>query len=142
MDKKRRGYWIPVVTGMIRKGDEVLLGLRPEGHNLAGFWEFPGGKVEAGEEPKDALKRELNEELGIEAEIGAVRLTGTHSYGETGILLLFFEVPYWKGEPKTVHHSGLKWVKIEDLHKENLPEANRKMLKDIIYVLNNPVKSP
>lgn len=139
MDKKRKGYWIPVVTAMMRKGDEVLLGLRPEGHNLAGYWEFPGGKVEPGESPQEALRRELEEELGIEAEIGPVRLTASHSYGETGILLLFFEVPYWKGEPKTVHHSGLKWVKIEDLFKENLPEANKNLLDEIIEVLNNPL---
>jgi 8-oxo-dGTP diphosphatase len=141
MDKRRRGYWIPVVTAMMRRGDEVLLGLRPEGLNLAGFWEFPGGKVEPGEEPEAALKRELNEELGIEAEIGAIRFTGIHSYGDTGILLLFYEVPYWKGEPKTVHHSGLKWVKISNLKDELLPEANMKLLDKITHALNNPVSS-
>ena len=141
MDKRKRGYWIPVVTAMMRRGDEVLLGLRPEGHNLAGFWEFPGGKVEPGEEPEAALKRELNEELGIEAEIGAIRFTGIHSYGDTGIMLLFFEVPYWKGEPKTVHHSGLKWVKISELKNEHLPEANMKLLDKITHALNNPVSS-
>lgn len=139
MAKQKRGYWIPVVTAMMRRGDEVLLGLRPEGHNLAGFWEFPGGKVEPDETPEDALKRELNEELGIEAEIGPIRFTGIHSYGDTGILLLFYDVPYWKGEPKTVHHSGLKWVKISDLKNENLPEANFKLLNKIIYALENPI---
>lgn len=139
MEKRRRGYWIPVVTAMMRKGDEVLLGLRPEGHNLAGFWEFPGGKIEPDETPEEALKRELSEELGIEAEIGPIRFTGIHSYGDTGILLLFYDVPYWKGEPKTVHHSGLKWVKISDLKNENLPEANHKLLDKIIYTLNNPL---
>ncbi len=140
-NKRRRGYWIPVVTAMMRRGDEVLLGLRPEGHNLAGFWEFPGGKVEPEEEPEEALRRELKEELGIEAEIGAIRLTGIHSYGDTGIMLLFYEVPYWKGEPKTVHHDGLKWVKISELKNEHLPEANMKLLDKIIYALNNPVSS-
>jgi len=141
MDKRKRGYWIPVVTAMMRRGDEVLLGLRPEGHNLAGYWEFPGGKVEPGEEPEAALKRELQEELGIEAEIGDIRFTGIHSYGDTGIMLLFFEVPYWKGEPKTVHHSGLKWVKISDLKHEHLPEANMKLLDKIVHALNNPISS-
>ncbi len=140
-NKRRRGYWIPVVTAMMRRKDKVLLGLRPKGHNLAGFWEFPGGKIEPTEEPEKALKRELNEELGIDAEIGAVRFTGVHSYGDTGILLLFYEVPYWKGEPKTVHHDGLKWVKISELKNEHLPEMNIRLLDKIIYALNNPVSS-
>lgn len=135
MARKRKGYWIPVVTALMKRGDEVLLGLRPEGHNLAGFWEFPGGKLEPGEEPEAALKRELQEELGIEAEIGQICLTSTHNYDDTGILLLFFEVNYWSGEPKTVHHSGLKWVKIDDLHNENLPEANFKVLDRLIEIL-------
>ena len=126
---------------MMRRGDEVLLGLRPEGHNLAGYWEFPGGKLEPEEEPKQALRRELKEELGIDAEIGDIRFTGIHSYGDTGILLLFYEVPYWKGEPKTVHHDGLKWVKIDDLKSENLPEANMKLLDQIMDALKNPISS-
>lgn len=119
----------------MKRGDEVLLGLRPEGHNLAGFWEFPGGKLEPGEEPEAALKRELMEELGIEADIGPVVLTSTHDYGDTGILLLFFEVNYWSGEPKTVHHNQLKWVKIDQLENENLPEANFKVLNRLIEIL-------
>lgn len=139
-NKRRKGYWIPVVTAMMRRGDEVLLGLRPEGHNLAGFWEFPGGKVEPEETPEAALKRELQEELGIEAEIGAIRFTGIHSYGDTGIMLLFYEVTYWKGEPKTVHHDGLKWCKISDLKNEHLPEANMKLMDKIMDALNNPVQ--
>lgn len=135
MSRKRKCYWIPVVTALMKRGDEVLLGLRPEGQNLAGFWEFPGGKLEPGEEPEAALKRELAEELGIDAEIGPICLTSTHDYGDTGILLLFFEVNYWTGEPKTVHHSGLKWVKIDKLSKENLPDANFKVLHRLIEIL-------
>lgn len=135
MNRKKRAYWIPVVTALMKRGDEVLLGLRPEGHNLAGYWEFPGGKMELGEEPEESLKRELQEELGIEAQIGNICLTSTHNYGDTTILLLFYDVPYWTGEPKTVHHSGLKWVKIDELSKENLPEANIKVLNNIIEVL-------
>lgn len=135
MNRKKKSFWIPVVTALMKRGDEVLLGLRPEGHNLAGYWEFPGGKMELGEEPEQALRRELKEELGIDAEIGSICLTSTHNYGDTTILLLFYEVPYWVGEPKTVHHSGLKWAKIDRLQEENLPEANFKVLDKIIHVL-------
>lgn len=124
----KKPTWIPVATGILRKGSLVLVGQRPEGHTLAGQWEFPGGKIELGEQPKEALQRELFEELGIKAEIGDLRMTWTHSYPEVGILLLFFEVQFWKGEPKPVHHTELRWVTFEELEKLEIPEANRKLL--------------
>lgn len=124
----KRPNWIPVVTGVLKKGPLVLVGKRPEGHTLAGQWEFPGGKIELGEQPHQALRRELFEELGIEADIGELKLTWTHSYPEVGILLLFFEVLFWKGEPKPVHHTELKWVSFQELEKLDIPEANRKLL--------------
>ena len=92
----------------MKKGDEVLLGKRPEGNTLAGLWEFPGGKLELGESPKEALARELSEELGIDAEIGDLKIANSHKFGDKGILLLFFDVPYWAGEPKNLHHSDLR----------------------------------
>ncbi len=124
----KRPHWIPVVTGVIRRGSTVLVGQRPEGHTLAGQWEFPGGKVELGEQPHQALKRELFEELGIDADIGELKLTWTHSYPDVGILLLFFEVLFWKGEPKSIHHTELKWVTFQELQGLDIPEANRKLL--------------
>src|SRR4051812_17580765 len=107
---RRRPIWIPVVTGLLKKNDLVLLGQRPPGHSLAGQWEFPGGKIEIGESPEQALKRELQEELSIESEIGRLRLANTHAYGEKGVLLIFYDVLFWKGEPKATHHAELKWV--------------------------------
>ena len=92
-------HWIPVVACLLRKDQKILVGQRPENHSLAGLWEFPGGKVEIGESPEQALARELNEELGIEADIGTLKLACTHSYGDVGIIILFYVVNYWKGEP-------------------------------------------
>ena len=128
---KRKPLWIPVVAGFIRKGPDILIGQRPETHSLAGQWEFPGGKIEPGEIPEEALARELREELGIEATVGELKISYTHSFGDVNILILFFEVLFWKGEPKAKHHMMLEWVKPEELLTRTIPEANRKILPRI-----------
>ena len=132
---KTRHPWIAVVAALMRRQGKVLVGQRPEGSSLAGTWEFPGGKLELGESPEDALARELKEELGVEAEIGALKFAGTHTYGKTGILFLFYEVKFWKGQIKTQQHLELKWVQPKELKELNLPEANSKFLSDILAVL-------
>jgi len=135
--KTKRRVWIPVVTGLIRREGTVLLGQRPKG-SLQGQWEFPGGKIEVGESPEEALKRELNEELGIEADIGNLRLAATHTYGDRGVVILFYDVHFWKGEPKSQHHIELKWVEHDEIKKFDIPEANRKMLDRIQEILKSP----
>ena len=137
---RRRPVWIPVVTAIIRRNDEFLLGLRPEGQSLAGAWEFPGGKINPGELPHDALKRELMEELGIDAEVGQLRMAHTHMYGDKGVLLLFFDVHFWKGEPKPIYHDDLRWSTVADLEKLNIPEANKKILSKIVSVLKTHLR--
>jgi 8-oxo-dGTP diphosphatase len=133
--KKRRPTWIPVVAGLIRKNNQFLVGLRPAGGGMATVWEFPGGKIEPGEDPAKALCRELMEELGIEAQIGELQFVTSHQYGDTNILLIFFDVMYWKGEPKPIHHETLKWVTLSELAKLDLPDANRTILPRIREVL-------
>ena len=124
--------WIPVSAGLLIKDGMILVGQRPENHTLAGLWEFPGGKIELGESPEVALARELNEELGIEAEVGELKIACTHSYSDVGIIILFYEILFWKGEPKTKHHLNLKWVTPDELPTMKIPEANRKNM-DRIY---------
>lgn len=133
--KTKRPTWIPVVTGLLKKNGKVLLGKRPEGNSLAGQWEFPGGKIEIGESPEKALIRELNEELGIDADIGQLKLANTHNYGEKGVILLFYEVLFWKGEPKASHHAELKWVDPDQIPEMEIPEANRRILQTILDIL-------
>lgn len=132
--KKRlkKTHWIPVVAGFLRKGNMILVGQRPENNSLPGQWEFPGGKIEAGESPEVALARELSEELGIEAKVGELKLSCTHSYGDVNILILFYEILYWKGEPRAKHHLMIEWIHPEELAERNIPDANRKIL-DRIY---------
>lgn len=134
----KKNHWIPVVAGFLKKDGRILVGQRPENNSLAGQWEFPGGKIEQGESPEEALARELSEELGIEAEIGQLKLACTHSYGDVGILILFFEVKYWKGEPKAKHHLMLEWIYPEELRHRNIPEANRRILPKIYEILGVP----
>lgn len=124
-----------MVAGFVRKGDLVLVGQRPENHSLAGQWEFPGGKIESGETPEQALARELSEELGIDADVGELKLACTHHYGDVNILILFFEILFWKGEPKAKHHLMLEWIRPEGLTKRQIPEANRKILDRIFKAL-------
>ena len=124
--------WIPVSAGILKKDNLILVGQRPENHTLAGLWEFPGGKIELGESPEQALARELNEELGIQAEVGELKIACTHSYSDVGIIILFYEILFWKGEPKTKHHLNLKWVTPSELPQLKIPDANRKNL-DRIY---------
>jgi 8-oxo-dGTP diphosphatase len=132
---EKRAQWIAVVTAIIRRQGKVLLGRRPEGSTLPDVWEFPGGKIEAREMPEDALRRELSEELGIDAEIGELKFAGTHTYGKTGILFLFYEVKFWKGQIKPVHHTELLWSAPKDLKNLALPDANREFLDRILTFL-------
>ncbi len=136
--KPKKAYWVPVAAGFIRQGELVLVGQRPETHSLAGQWEFPGGKIESGETPEEALARELSEELGINATVGSLKLACTHHYGDVNILILFYEILYWKGELKNIHHLALEWVLPEDLKTRNIPEANRKILPRIFQALGAP----
>lgn len=133
--KLKKIHWIPVVAGLLRKNQHILVGQRPENHSLAGLWEFPGGKIEIGESPEVALARELNEELGITAEIGSLKLACTHSYGDVGIIILFYEINYWKGEPKAKHHLALEWIYPQELKLRPIPEANKKILAEIFKAL-------
>ena len=125
--KSKRPVWIPVAAGVLRRENKVLIGKRPESGTLGGLWEFPGGKIELGESPELALRRELQEELGIDAEIGKILHSSCHNYGDKGILLLFFAVDYWKGDPRSLHHESIEWVVLDELIHRDIPESNREL---------------
>jgi 8-oxo-dGTP diphosphatase len=137
-DKPKKIHWIPVVAGFLKRDGQILVGQRPENHSLAGQWEFPGGKIELGETPEEALARELQEELGIEAQVGDLKLACTHSYSDVGIVILFYEIKFWKGEPKAHHHMRLEWIYPEELKLRPIPEANKKILDRLFHALGVP----
>jgi 8-oxo-dGTP diphosphatase len=101
---------IDVAVGILMKPNgDVLLGSRPEGKPYAGYWEFPGGKVEAGEAVFDALKREFAEEIGVNI-ISAVPWCGVeHVYPHAHVRLHFFISREWQGEPRALEGQQLAW---------------------------------
>lgn len=93
-------------------GVEFLLAQRPEGKAYSGYWEFPGGKVESGERLREALVRELTEELGIVVDRAWPWLSCEFSYPHATVRLKFFRVVSWHGEIAPIEHSGIVWMKI------------------------------
>ncbi len=113
-------------------GKEYLLAQRPEGKVYAGYWEFPGGKVEPGESVRAALARELHEELGIEVEAATPWLTREHVYPHATVRLHFWRVTAWRGELHPLEHSAVRWLSIggEESVEPMLP-ANGPILKSL-----------
>ncbi|HEX9172624.1 MAG TPA: NUDIX domain-containing protein [Telluria sp.] len=101
---------VDVAVGILMKANgEVLLGQRPPGKPYAGYWEFPGGKVEAGESVLDALKREFVEELGVHI-VGATEWCGVeHVYEHAHVRLHFFISRDWRGEPQSLEGQAFAW---------------------------------
>ncbi len=99
-----------VAAGVIEKGRKVLIAKRKKGGPFGGMWEFPGGKIEPGETPEDCLKRELFEELGIEAAAGELIVSNVHSYGQITVELLFYRVSWTKGKLDLREHEEARWV--------------------------------
>jgi 8-oxo-dGTP diphosphatase len=124
------------------EGGRVLLSRRMAGTHLAGMWEFPGGKVEAGEDPKAALARELREELGIEATVGEIVDVAFHRYedADKAVLLLFYEASRTAGsaEPRAIEVAELKWGGLGDLDPRDFPPADVGVLTKVGARLGRP----
>jgi 8-oxo-dGTP diphosphatase len=132
------------VAVLVRGDGSVLLGQRPEGKPWAGWWEFPGGKIEAGETPLHALGRELHEELGIEVIEATPWLTRTFAYPERTVRLNFFMVRQWQGEPHGREGQQLSWQQPAALTVAPLLPANVPILGALqlpsIYAISNLVE--
>lgn len=116
---------IHVAAGVILDGTgQVLLALRPKDKHKGGLWEFPGGKVEAGESVRDALARELLEEINLVVDEASPFLVIDHDYGDKQVMLDVWHVSRFSGTPHGSEGQEIAWVKIADLDRYQFPEAN------------------
>ncbi|MGA2848170.1 MAG: (deoxy)nucleoside triphosphate pyrophosphohydrolase [Terracidiphilus sp.] len=121
-----------VAAALIVRGGEVLIGQRRADQPMALQWEFPGGKIEAGESPEQALARELDEELGIQAVIGPRVTRIRHNYRHGGAVdLQFFAVHEFSGEIVNRIFQQVRWTKLEDLPGYDFLAADRGLIRDL-----------
>ena len=121
-----------VVAALILKGGTFLICQRTRHQTMPLKWEFPGGKIEEGEQPRDALRRELDEELGINAKIGEEVARIRHDY-KTGssVELRFYVVREYKGEIENRIFRDLRWAERAELPSYDFLEADRELVKDL-----------
>lgn len=126
-----------VACALIDADNRILLAQRPEGKSLAGLWEFPGGKLEQGETPEQALIRELSEELSIAVKQDCLSpLTfASHTYEKFHLLMPLYICRRYQGIPRGAEGQNLKWVKAADLDQYPMPDADKPLvpiLKDLL----------
>lgn len=126
-----------VACALVDPDRRVLIARRPQGKQLAGLWEFPGGKVEAGERPEEALIRELREELGIETETACLApLTfASHGYENFHLLMPLYVCRKWQGVVQAREHDGLKWVRPQALRDYEMPPADEPLIAPLCDLL-------
>jgi 8-oxo-dGTP diphosphatase len=124
-----------VAAAVLIENGRVLVTQRKAGTHLEGAWEFPGGKVLPGEDPREALRRELEEELGIDAVAGEIVDVTFHAYEEVekAVLLLFFEVARSAGspDPREIDVAAFAWAGPDELDAERFPPADEPVLRKV-----------
>ena len=137
MSETGKPLLLVVACALVDADGRVLIAQRPEGKQLAGLWEFPGGKIEPGETPEEAVVRELQEELGIETKVACLApLTfASHSYESFHLLMPLFVCRRFWGTPVAKEHRALKWVKPRQLRDYPMPEADIPLVSHLIDLL-------
>ena len=126
-----------VACALIDRDGRVLIAQRPEGKGMAGLWEFPGGKVEAGERPEDSLIRELHEELGITVKAACLAPLTFASFGyeDFHLLMPLYVCRRWDGLVQATEHQALKWVRPQALRDYPMPPADEPLIPALIDLL-------
>ena len=126
-----------VACALVDADRRVLIAKRPEGGSMPGLWEFPGGKIEPGETPEQALIRELDEELGISTRTACLApLTfASHAYESFHLLMPVFVCRKWTGFPEPRAHAALKWVRPTALRDYPMPPADLPLVAPLCDLL-------
>ncbi len=117
--------WV-VSAAIFDESGMIMVTERPEGRTMAGLWEFPGGKIEQGETPENALVREMGEELGIKVatkDLSALTFV-SHEYEEYQVVMLLYAIKKWSGCPEGLEGQKIKWVSIKALGTLEMPPAD------------------
>jgi len=113
---------------LLNDKNEVLVALRPEESHQGGLWEFPGGKVEHGESVEDALKREFNEELGLNILSSSPFMEIRHSYSDKSVMLNVCRIEAYSGIPQGKEGQPIAWRATSELQAEHFPKANERII--------------
>jgi len=137
MSTAGRSLLLVAACALVDTDGRVLLAQRPEGKQLAGLWEFPGGKVEPGETPEQCIIRELQEEIGIETEIPCLApLTfASHSYDDFHLLMPLFVCRRFRGIAQPREGQALKWVRPKQMRDYPMPPADAPLIPFLIDLL-------
>ena len=123
---------VDVAVGIIRRQDQVFISKRPDNLHQGGLWEFPGGKVEIGESPAQALQRELFEEVGIRVLNSQGEMLIEHDYGDKRVRLHIMSTTEFTGEPFGKESQQCRWVNVAELEAYQFPEANKAIVEHIL----------
>ena len=118
-----------VTAGILQRDGRVLIARRKPGRHMGGAWEFPGGKIEAGETPEQSLRRELEEELDVRARIGDLLCRTAYEGDGVSLELLVFRVDQFEGAPKLREHDELAWVLPGELRGFELADSDRQVVE-------------
>lgn len=134
---KGKRLLLVVACALVDADGRVLIAQRPEGKQLAGMWEFPGGKVEPGETPEECLVRELHEELGIETKTACLApLTfASHAYEDFHLLMPLYVCRRWDGQVMPREGQELAWVRANKLRDYPMPPADIPLIPPLIELL-------
>ena len=125
-----------VAAALYDRRGQVLIAERPLGKHLAGRWEFPGGKIDAGESEEAALRRELREELGVAVGKARPLVSLSHDYADRRIEIALWIVEDFSGEPSGLDGQRLKWVSPAKLHDEDMLEADVPFIRALQRLYN------
>lgn len=132
MQKRTTNHAVEVVAALIQANDTFLICQRPA-HKARGLlWEFPGGKVEAGESPEQALIRECREELAVTLAVGEICMDVTHAYPDITVHLTLYHAAVAGGEPCKLEHADIRWVRAEELPAYEFCPADKDIIRAIV----------